>query len=234
MKTFSTLIILLVLLGSCKTNNNTIEVTGQASMKIVPDMVELSLKAYNLKPAMKDAVNQTQLNVTEMLAVCRKYIRNENDIKVSYIATDKAFDYRFNEPRFIGYSAQQVLQVTLRNIDSLEKFTEELLATKVHSIDNIQYNHSKSDSIQRAVNLLALSDAKKTAENMCTQMNVKMGEIIYLSNYAAGSGNTPMHQASPEYNINLYNKGFGGRSFKMTTEILEFGNVAFAAFAIVR
>ncbi|HYK55550.1 MAG TPA: SIMPL domain-containing protein, partial [Flavisolibacter sp.] len=37
-----------------------INVTGRASLKVVPDMVELSLRARNIKPAMKDAVAQTQ------------------------------------------------------------------------------------------------------------------------------------------------------------------------------
>jgi hypothetical protein len=44
-----------------------IQVTGQATMKVVPDMVELSLKSFNVRPAMKDAVIETQAAINQIL-----------------------------------------------------------------------------------------------------------------------------------------------------------------------
>jgi hypothetical protein len=35
-----------------------------------------------------------------------------------------------------------------------------------------------------------------------------------------------------EYELNLYSKSFGGRGFKIPSEILEFQDVAFAGFEI--
>jgi uncharacterized protein len=208
---------------------NKIEVIGEATMKIVPDMMELSLRAGNVKPAMKDAVAETQRAVNEILAVCRKYVRDPADIKVSTISTNKSYDYRGNREVFNGYAAAQVLDVTLRDISKVEQFTEELLATKISRIDNMRYNHTKADSILREVNLLALEDARKTAEKMCAKMNVSLGKITFLSNCRKSDAS---NIARSEYDMELYNKGFGGRGFKMTTEILQFQDMAFAAFEI--
>jgi len=63
-------ILTLAILFSCTQNNEpkTINVTGQAKMKIVPDMVELSLRAYSVKPAMKDAVTESSI---KMMAAAR-------------------------------------------------------------------------------------------------------------------------------------------------------------------
>jgi uncharacterized protein YggE len=55
---------------SCNTNTSdkkSIDIVGRAKMKVVPNMVELSLKAYNVRPAMTDAVAQTQ---TDMIRFC--------------------------------------------------------------------------------------------------------------------------------------------------------------------
>jgi len=82
-----------------------------------------------------------------------------------------------------------------RNINQLEAFTEELLATKINSIGNVRYNHSKADSLLRVVNLEALSDAKLTAEKMCDQMQVTLGKAIYFSNYPPGGEPTRDMQA---------------------------------------
>jgi uncharacterized protein YggE len=224
------------LLAACNPSTTAkIQVTGQATMKVVPDMVELSLKAYNVRPAMKDAVIETQFAISQIMIVCHKYIRDEEDIKVSNVATNKNYEYSGNREVFKGYSAQQILEVRLKDIKQLEKFTEELLATKISTIENIRYNHSKADSIQRVVNLLALTDAKKTAEKMCEKMNVNLGKTIYLSNYPPGGGELgERRQGNTEFDINLYSKSFGGRGFKMTSEILEFQDVAFAGFEITQ
>ena len=222
------------LLTACThSSTSRIQVTGRATMKVVPDMVELSLRATNTRPAMKDAVMETQAAIDQILMVCHKYIRDEEDIKVSNVATNKDYEYNGNRQLFKGYSAQQVLEVRLRDIRRIDQFTEELLATKISSIEDIRYNHSKADSIQRVVNLIALVDAKKTAEKMCGQMDVRLGKVVYLSNYDPTGGQVGSVQAGGgEYELNVFNKVVGGRGFKTNPEILEFQDVAFAGFQI--
>ena len=210
-----------------------INVTGHASVKVIPDMVEVSLRADNVRPAMKDAVAQTQSDVNEILTVCKKYITDPADIKVSTISTNKSYDYQNNREVFTGYSATQVLEVSLKNISRIEQFTEELLGTRISRIDQIRYDHTKSDSIMREVNLLALEDARKTAEKMCGKMNVSLGKLAYLSNFEPSRNiKTGMRYSGHDYEMNLYNKSFGGRSFKMTAEILQFEDAAYASFEI--
>ncbi|HEV7331213.1 MAG TPA: SIMPL domain-containing protein [Flavisolibacter sp.] len=213
---------------------NTINVTGQGKIKVVPDMVELSLRAYSVKPAMKDAVTETQAAVNEIIGVCRKYVVDPSDIKVSSISTNKAYEYRNGKEQFTGYDALQVLDVTLKDISKIEEFTEELLATKISKIENIRYNHTKADSILREVNLIALEDARKTAEKMCLKMNASLGKIVYLSNFENNqrSRGRGMRYSGSDYEMNLYNKSFGGRGFKMTAEILEFEDAAYASFTL--
>jgi uncharacterized protein len=223
------------LLNACNSASEKkwINVTGHASLKMVPDMVELSLRAQNIKPAMKDAVAQTQADVNEIIAVCRKYVSEPADIKVSTISTNKAYDYRGNREVFTGFEAAQVLAVSLKNISAIEKFTEELLATRISRIENIRYNHTKADSILREVNLMALDDARKTADKMCSKMNVRLGKLSYLSNFEPSQNNkSGIRYSGRDYDMNLYNKSFGGRGFKMTAEILEFEDAAYASFGI--
>jgi uncharacterized protein YggE len=212
---------------------NTIQVTGEATMKVVPNMAELSLRVYNVRPAMKDAVAETQGAVDQVLAVCHKFIPADEDIKVSSVATDKDYDYANGRNVFRGYSAEQILEVRLKDIGKMEAFAEELLGTKITNIQHLRYNHTKADSIQRVVNLLALTDAKKTAEKMCEQMNVAMGKVVSMSNYPTNGGRLGgMRSEGGDYELNLYSKSFGGRGFKMSSQILEFRDVAFAGFAI--
>jgi uncharacterized protein YggE len=234
MKPLTFLSLTLILVACRPSEEKKISVVGQAKIKVVPNMVELSLRSDNVRSAMKDAVAETEAAVSEMIAVCRKYVSDSSDVKVSNISTNKSYDYSSGHERFNGYQAVQVLDITLKDITRLEKFTEELLATKISRIDNVRYNHTKADSILREVNLMALEDARKTAEKMCSKMNVQLGDIIYLSNFenSPASENTGVHYSGGEYSMDLYNKSFAGRGFKMTAEILEFNDVAYARFGI--
>lgn len=99
---------------ACQTPPNKVEVTGRASMKVVPDMVELSLNTTTVRPAMKDAVMETQSVIRDILAVCRQFIPDPQDIKVSSVATNKNYEYNGRAEVFRGFSALQVLEVTLR------------------------------------------------------------------------------------------------------------------------
>jgi|SRR4051794_6250239 uncharacterized protein YggE len=231
--TYLPILLLVISCSSQKPEENRINVTGHASLKVVPDMVEVSLRADNTRPAMKDAVAQTQADVNEIINVCKRYISDPSDIKVSTISTNKSYLYHNDKEIFNGYSAAQVLEVTLKNISRIEKFTEELLATKISRIDNLRYDHTKSDSIMREVNLLALEDARKTAEKMCGKMNVSLGKILYLSNFTpTGDEERGMHYSGGDYDMNLYRKSFAGPAFKMTAEILQFDDAAYAGFEI--
>lgn len=183
---------------------------------------------------MKDAVRETQAAVTEISAVCRNYLVNPSDLKVSSISTNKSYDYRNGKEQFVGYEALQVLDVTLKDISKIERFTEELLATKISKIENVRYGHTRADSLMREVNLMALDDARQTAEKMCGKMHATLGGIVYLSNFEATprSQNRDMRYSGSDYDMNLYNKGFGGSGFKMSTEILEFEDAAYASFEL--
>jgi uncharacterized protein YggE len=231
---FFSAIIFLVSCTATDDSKETIEIVGRAKMKVVPDMVELSLQSYNVSPAMKDAVAKTQGDINAILGVCRKYVVHPSDIKVSSVSTNKAYDYQNNKSNFIGYDAMQVLDVTLKDISKIEQFTEELLATKISKITNIRYNHTKADSLLREVNLMALEDARKTAEKMCNKMNTTLGKITHLANYNYNATNnrSGIHYSGSDYDMNLYNKSFGGQSFKMSAEILEIEDVAYASFAL--
>ena len=236
MRTNFLFLALVFVFSSCNADKEqrTINVTGQGKIKVVPDMVELSLRAYSVKPAMKDAVSETQAAVNEIIAVCRKYIVHPADLKVSSISTNKAYEYRSGKEQFVGYEALQVLDVTLKDISKIERFTEELLATKISRIENVRYNHTKADSLLREVNLMALEDARRTAEKMCGKMNASLGNLLYLSNFenSPRSLNRGMRYSGSDYNMNLYNKSFGGSGFKMTAEILEFEDAAYARFEL--
>ena len=151
------------------------------------------------------------------------------DIKTSRISANKAYEYYANSTKFIGYQAQQTIDFVLNDISKFTELTGKLLETKINSIAQIQFNHSKADSLLREADLLAYDDALKSANKLTTRANVKLGKILFISNTNANSDNEGY---STGERIDTYNKAYGGRGFKISPEVIEFKRNITAEFQI--
>ncbi len=210
-----------------------IEVVGIGKIKTLPDQVEISIKSEFTRPNMRDAVRETQNTIDEVLKVARKYAKDSYDIKTSNISANKDYEYVGQKSVFRGYQASQAMDITLKDISRFEKFTEEILATRVSQIENLTFSNSQVDSILREVDMLAIDDARNSAEKICGRTHVKLGKILRISNYGP-SAEDPAELDGPRVSgrIGLFNKEIGGRGFQVLPEIMVYSKTAFVTYEI--
>lgn len=215
------LLILTAFLISCygPVKPRQIRVSGEGKIRVMPNLVILTLNVSFTKPRMADAVEQTQQTVDSVLYILEKFGRKDLDIKTSSISANKDYEYVANTNRFIGYKAEQTIDFVLNDISKFTELTGKLLETKINSIAQIQFNHSKADSLLREANLLAYDDALKSANKLATRANVTLGKLLFISNDLTNSDNEGYSSGE---RINTYNKSYGGRGFKISPEVIEF------------
>ena len=117
-------------------------------------------------------------------------------------------------------------------MNDISKFTEltgKLLETKINSIAQIQFNHSKADSLVREAGLLAYDDALKSANKLTARANIKLGKILFISNDLT-KGNSEGYSTGES--IDTYSKGYGGRGFKISPEVIEFKRTIITEYEI--
>ena len=226
-----TVLLSMVLMAACTGNEmpKKIKVSGEGKIRVMPNLVILTINVSFTKPRMVDAVRQTQETVDSVQMILEKFGRKELDIKTSSISANKAYEYYANSTKFIGYQAQQTIDFVLNDISKFTELTGKLLETKINSIAQIQFNHSKADSLLREADLLAYDDALKSANKLTTRANVKLGKILFISNTNANSDNEGY---STGERIDTYNKAYGGRGFKISPEVIEFKRNITAEFQI--
>ena len=226
-----TVLLYMVLMAACTGNEmpKKIKVSGEGKIRVMPNLVILTINVSFTKPRMVDAVRQTQETVDSVQMILEKFGRKELDIKTSSISANKAYEYYANSTKFIGYQAQQTIDFVLNDISKFTELTGKLLETKINSIAQIQFNHSKADSLLREADLLAYDDALKSANKLTTRANVKLGKILFISNTNANSDNEGY---STGERIDTYNKAYGGRGFKISPEVIEFKRNITAEFQI--
>ena len=195
----------------------------------MPDQVILTINVSFIKPRMVDAVRETQATVDTVLLILENFGKKESDIKTSSISANKHYEYINNANRFTGFEAQQTIDFVLNDISRFTALTGKLLETKINSIAQIQFNHSRADSLFREADLLAYDDALQSANKLASRADVKLGKLLFVSN-----DNTMGEEGGySTYNrIDTYNKGYGGRGFKIAPEVIEFRRMITTEFAI--
>ncbi len=224
---FSTLLLCI----SCSNNKaKVIKVYGNGEVTYIPDTVTMTVKLKNVKSVLRDAVADTNATSKKILSLCKEYSIPDEDIKTSYIETGKEYEWQNSKNVFIGYKSEQTFQITFKELNKIEEFSGDILALQVYSLGNFNYSHSKKIEFESEANLLALDDAKLAAEKMAERMNVKLGEVVYISDVDTKE---PSYYYDYSYDAVSLNKSLNSSSgFVVAPGILASKKTVVVTFAI--
>ena len=126
----------LMVFSSClgKEEQKRIRVSGEGKIRVMPNLVTLTLNVAFTKPRMADAVKATQETVDSVLLILEQFGKKDFDIKTSSISANKDYDYNGNTNKFIGYQAQQTIDQDLQPIG--RQIVEEILQTLFPRLDH--------------------------------------------------------------------------------------------------
>jgi uncharacterized protein len=225
--------LLLILLFACQSadKQKTVRVSGEGKVRTMPDQVILTIEIAFTKSRMADAVRETQGTIDTVVAILQQFGRQNTDIKTSSISANKAYEYIGNRKVFQGFKAEQTVDFVLNDIRRFTDLTGKLLETKIASISQIQFGHSRADSLFREADLLAYDDAHKSATKLCNRAGLTLGGLHYLSNTEEDNKNG-YEGYSSDSRINTYSKAFGGRGFHISPEVLEFRRTVVTEYSV--
>ncbi|WP_046368637.1 SIMPL domain-containing protein [Flavihumibacter petaseus] len=228
--------ILLAIVSGClfscndsKREPGSIKVSGEGKIRVKPDLVILTIDVSFVQPRMSEAVRLSQATVDSVVNILAEFGSKQNDIKTSSISANKEYNYNGRRNVFVGYKAEQSIDFVLNDISQFTDLTAKLLATRINSISQVQFGHSKADSLLRETDLLAYDDALKSAHKLCDRADVKLGKLKYLTNTETGFEPSVYSNMG---SINTFNKSYGGEGFKVSPEILVFMSKVISEYEI--
>jgi uncharacterized protein YggE len=223
----------LLLLFGCNESEKkpeTIRVTGEGKVRIKPDQVILTIEVSFTEPRMADAVRLSQTTVDSVVSILKSYSNSENDVKTSSVTANKHYEYNGRTEVFKGFVAHQSIDFVLNDINQFTDLTGKLLHTRISKIGQVQFTHSKRDSLFREADLLAYDDANRSARKLCDRAERQLGRLVFMTN---DKGNSMYDENSHSIGeINTYAKGYGGNGFKISPEVLEFKRTVVSEYII--
>lgn len=199
-----------------------ISVIGMGTINAFPNAAQITVSFLHIKPSLREAINENQKTANDVIKIVKKYIIDTNDFKISLISTGKStkWDTKLNREIFIGFESTQKLIFVLKDLNSMQVFTEELLKTKINKIERISYFNTEAQEHIKQAEELAVIDAIETTKRLAKTSNVKMGKIIYIQSNKSPNDNT--NNRVDAYDFQTFGKGMGGKGVSSSGDLIKY------------
>ena len=190
------LVVLLVLVSSITWSQKTIQpsvsVTGEGVVKIVPDMVTISVQVENKGQNPKELKRKNNMVINDVLSYIKSLRINDKDVQTQYVRLNKNYDY---QTKTYHYVANQNVIIKLKDLTKYEDLMDGLLERGINRIDGVNFSTSKEEVLKSEARKKAIMNAKTKAEEYAKVLNQSVGKAISISEFSGNSYPTPMYES---------------------------------------
>ena len=160
-----------------------ITVRGVGTVTAFPNAAQVTLNVLVNRPALRDAVGETQRITRNVLTLLKQYVTDSTQIKTSLITTDKVsnWDAALKKEVSGGFNASQRIIFTLTELKRMQAFTEEVLKLRIHQIERLSYFNTEGVRFMKQAQESAVQDAVESTERLAKAGHIKLGKVIYLT-----------------------------------------------------
>ncbi len=212
MKLIATLL-LLALPSFPQQDGQSISVSGDAEIKVVPDQVQISVGVETRAPTLTAARQENDRNVRTVLAAIRKGGVAPADIQTDFINVSLHYNDRA-ETVVDYYSVEKSIAVTLREISSFETLLSAVLDAGANHIYGVEFMTTQLRRHRDEARKLAIKAAMEKANDLAAAAGLKVNQKpLGIASYSFGGGSwygrwrgRPMYQNVSQ---NIYQTGGG-------------------------
>lgn len=173
MKKLAMLIVLLPLLAFAQEKRDYVEVTGQAEVRFVPDLIYLRIQVAENDKDLSDLEKKEKEIAARLVRIG---IDPAKDLSIKDLASN--FRYRAFAKDDIVHSKEYVLLV--RSVALANKVIVELEQIKISNVRIDHLDHTKMTDYKRECMVLAMAAAKSKAEALVHSIGQTAGRAIYI------------------------------------------------------
>ena len=179
MKKISILLaILFTVVAFGQQQNNTVTVTGEGTVYVVPDKVLIRARIEHSGDSPAEVKRQNDEVVNNIF----KYLESQDipseNVRSEYINLNKDYDYNLKEHK---YSANQAISIQLDDLEKYEKIMSGLLESGLNRIDGVQFQTSNKEELRSEARRLAMLNARKKAKELAQALDQSIGRAVSIT-----------------------------------------------------
>ena len=167
----------------------TINVTGQAELRVVPDEVMFRLEVLRRDKNVITAKEQTDETVRQVLALARRHGVEEQNVQTSHISVEPEYeevdhDKNDNTPDrrvFVGYDVSKTVVVRLRDLTKFEPLLSDILGAGVTSVRQVEFRTTELRRHKDRARAMAIKAAQEKAVALTREVGQTIGKAVTIT-----------------------------------------------------
>jgi uncharacterized protein YggE len=162
----------------------TIRVVARATVNVKPDRAEIILGVTTNQKTAMAAVSDNDRKMERVLAVLKKEIGEDGEIKTSELSVSP----RFQETRdglqtrhILGYTARNTIRVQVTNIRAAGRLLDLAFQAGANTVDDVRFALKDPDAAQNQALRDASAKARARAHALAEGQGMRVGDVISLS-----------------------------------------------------
>jgi uncharacterized protein YggE len=164
-----------------------LRVTGIGEVLAEPDMATVTLGVVSEAETAAAALKQNSQTVADIIAALKAGNIAARDMQTSNFSIQPKYIYpdrnrnEAGEPRIVGYTVSNTLSVRIRDLASTGGILDAMVTLGSNTVSGIRFGVADPDPIEDRARKAAIADARARAELYAAAANVKLGDIILIS-----------------------------------------------------
>ena len=163
-----------------KQEPSTIEVTGKATIMVMPNMATVSFAVETSANTAKQAAGENAEKTNRLLNALREITAKEVTIKTSGFNLTPIYE-KDNRLRPRGYRARNSVLLETKSIDKVGTFIDEASRVGVSRIGSLTFSTDRDEELRKEAAAKAVQQARKIAEDLAKAAGLTINKIIKLS-----------------------------------------------------
>jgi uncharacterized protein YggE len=124
--------------------------------------------------------------MTRVVAAIRKLGIADKDIATANVSLGPVYNYPNNQaPKIRGYQLQNIVTVTVRDLDKLSDVLDDGVAAGATSVEGISFDVADRAASEAKAREAAVADAKAKAETLASGLGVRISGVASVSESAS-------------------------------------------------
>ncbi|EPE97757.1 SIMPL domain-containing protein [Rhizobium grahamii] len=164
-----------------------ISVSGEGQASVAPDMAVLNLSVVKQAKTAREALDENNKAMSEVLAALKKAGIAERDLQTSGFSVQPQFNYpQSNDgqpkpPELVAYQVSNSLSVRIRDLSKLGAILDEAVALGVNQGGDIQFTNDKPEKAMEEARKNAVANAIAKAKTLAEAADVQLGRVVEIT-----------------------------------------------------
>ncbi len=167
-------------------NRGTVNVTGDAEIKVAPDEVVLILGVQTSDKSMQVAKNENDARVKRVIAMTKDFGIDPKYVQTEQIRIDPRYDGSPTRYNFIGYFIYKTIVITLKDVDKFDGVYAAALDSGATHVQGIQFRTTELRKYRDQARALAIKAAQEKATALAGELGQKIGQPQSINEQYSG------------------------------------------------